>query len=216
MTTSTQAIIFDLDGVLTDTSEYHYQAWKHLADDEGIQLTHEENDANLRGVSRRESLLYLLRGRQVPAAQMEEMMERKNRYYHDLIKHMTPGEVVSGGVALLQEIHRAGIKLGIASASKNAMIVLQRLEIASYFDGIADGNCVERSKPEPDIFIFAAGLLATPVRACLGVEDANQGVEAIKVAGMRAIGIGPTERFARADGVLDTLAEKTLQDLLSV
>lgn len=215
MTGSTKAIIFDLDGVLTDTSEYHYQAWKHLADDEGLLLTREENDANLRGVSRRESLRYLLRDRQVPPAQIEEMMERKNRYYHDLIKHMTSREVVSGGVALLQEIRQAGIKLGIASASKNAMFVLQHLEIISYFDGIADGNCVERSKPEPDIFIFAAGLLQTPTQACLGVEDANQGIEAIKVAGMRAIGIGPKERFARADRVLDTLAEKTLQDLLA-
>lgn len=214
MTISTQAIIFDLDGVLTDTSEYHYQAWKHLADDEGLPLTREENDANLRGVGRRESLLYLLRGRHVPQAQMEKLMERKNQYYHSLIKHMTPAEVVPGGIALLQEIRGAGIKLGIASASKNALLVLQRLEIASSFDGIADGNCVERSKPEPDIFLFAAGLLRTPARACLGVEDANQGIEAIKVAGMRAVGVGPKERFARADLVLDTLAGKTLQDLL--
>lgn len=216
MTTSIHAIIFDLDGVLTDTSEYHYRAWKHLADDEGIAFTREENDAHLRGVSRRESLLYLLRERQTTQEQREEMMERKNRYYNDLIRHMTPKEVVPGGVALLQEIRRAGIKLAIASASKNAMTVLQRLAIVSYFDGIADGNCVVRSKPEPDIFLFAAGLLGTPTPACLGVEDANAGVEAIKTAGMRAIGVGPRERFARADRVLDTCAQKTLADLLSV
>ena len=99
-----KAILFDLDGVLTDTSEYHYQAWKHLADDEGIPFTHEENDAHLRGVGRRDSLLYLLKGRKVSEAQMQDMMDRKNRYYAELIKNMSPKEVVPGGVALLKEI----------------------------------------------------------------------------------------------------------------
>src|ERR1700694_1187687 len=137
-----KAIIFDLDGVLTDTSEYHYQAWKHLADDEGIAFTHEENDAHLRGVGRRDSLLYLLKGRAVSEAQMQDMMDRKNRYYAELIKNMSPKEVVPGGVALLKEIRQAGIKTAIASASRNTLTVLQRLEITSYFDAVAIGNSV--------------------------------------------------------------------------
>src|SRR5438445_11445928 len=122
------AIIFDLDGVLTDTSEYHYQAWKHLADDEGIPFTHEENDEHLRGVGRRDSLLYLLKGRTVSEAQMQEMMDRKNRYDAELIKNRSPKEVVSGGVDLLKEIRQAGIKTAIASASKNTMTVLKLLD----------------------------------------------------------------------------------------
>src|SRR5206468_9050055 len=101
-----QAIIFDLDGVLTDTSEYHYQAWKHLADDEGIPFTHEENDAHLRGVGRRDSLIFLLKGRKVTEEQMQEMMGRKNRYYTELIKNMSPKDVVAGGVDLLKEIRQ--------------------------------------------------------------------------------------------------------------
>jgi beta-phosphoglucomutase len=144
-----QAIIFDLDGVLTDTSEYHYQAWKHLADDEGIPFTHEENDAHLRGVGRRDSLLYLLKGRKVSEAQMQEMLERKNRYYAELIKNISPNEVVPGGVALLNEIRQAGIKTAIASASRNTMTVLQRLDLVSCFDGIADGYSVAHGKPAP-------------------------------------------------------------------
>ena len=210
-----KAIIFDLDGVLTDTSECHYQAWKHLADDEGIPFTREENDAHLRGVGRRDSLLYLLKGRKVSEAQMQEMMDRKNRYYGELIKNMSPNEVVPGGVALLHEIRQAGIKTAIASASKNTMTVLQRLDLVSCFDGIADGNSVIHGKPSPDIFIFAAGLVKTPVRDCLGVEDATAGIEAIKAAGMTALGIGPQERFSTADKVMDTLEKKTLQDLLA-
>ncbi len=210
-----QAIIFDLDGVLTDTSEYHYQAWKHLADDEGIPFTHEENDAHLRGVGRRDSLLYLLKGRKVSEAQMQEMLERKNRYYAELIKNISPNEVVPGGVALLNEIRQAGIKTAIASASRNTMTVLQRLDLVSCFDGIADGYSVAHGKPAPDVFIFAAGLVKTPTPACLGVEDATSGVEAIKAAGMTALGIGPRERFPLADKVLDTLEHKTLHDLLA-
>src|SRR6059058_6347515 len=210
-----KAIIFDLDGVLTDTSEYHYQAWKHLADDEGIPFTHEENDAHLRGVGRRDSLLYLLKGRTVSEAQMQEMMDRKNRYYTELIKNMSPKEVVPGGVALLKEIRQAGIKTAIASASRNTMTVLQRLDPVSFFDGIADGNSVVHGKPAPDVFIFAAGLVNTPTPDCLGVEDANAGIEAIKAAGMTALGIGPRERFPMADKVMATLEKKTLQDLLA-
>lgn len=116
-----QAIIFDLDGVLTDTSEYHYQAWKHLADDEGIPFTPEENDAHLRGVGRRNSLLYLIRDRKYSEEQIQEMMERKNRYYTEKIEHMSPKDVVAGGVELLQEIRKAGIKTAIATSSKTLL-----------------------------------------------------------------------------------------------
>jgi beta-phosphoglucomutase len=210
-----KAIIFDLDGVLTDTSEYHYQAWKHLADDEDIPFTHEENDAYLRGVGRRESLQYLIRGRHYTEEQIQEMMDRKNRYYQVLIENMSPKEVTPGGRELLTEIRKAGIKTAIASASKNCYTVLDRLQITSYFDGIADGNCVVNSKPAPDIFVYAAGLLHVYTRDCLGVEDADAGIDAIKNAGMYAVAIGPAERFHRADKVLATLADKRLQDLVS-
>ena len=210
-----KAIIFDLDGVLTDTSEYHYQAWKHLADDEGIPFTHEENDAHLRGVGRRDSLTYLLKGRKVSNEQFEEMMDRKNRYYTELIKNMSPKDIVAGGVALLKAIRAAGIKTAIASASKNCMTVLNQLEITSYFDGIADGNSVVNGKPAPDIFVYAAGMVRVPTDECLGVEDADAGIEAIKAAGMTALGIGPKERFHKADRVFPTMENKTLQDMLA-
>ncbi len=210
-----EAIIFDLDGVLTDTSEYHYQAWKRLADEEGIPFTHEENDEHLRGVSRRESLMYIIRGRQYSEAQIQEMMDRKNHYYTEMIKSMTPNDLVAGGRDLLKEIRDAGIKTAIASSSKNAHTVLERLDIMNLFDGVADGNSVVNTKPAPDLFVYAAGLVRVPTTACLGVEDADAGIEAIKNAGMQALGIGPAERFHRADKVLPTLANLHLQDILS-
>lgn len=210
-----QAIVFDLDGVLTDTSEYHYQAWKHLADDEGIPFTHEENDTYLRGIARRESLMYIIRGRSYSEEQIQEMMDRKNRYYTELIKQMSPKDLIEGGTTLLDEIRAANIKMAIASASKNGRTVLASLEIIHYFDGIADGYSVVNSKPAADIFVYAAGLVDVPTVNCLGIEDADAGVEAIKTAGMQALGIGPKERFHRADKVLPTLANKHVQDLLN-
>src|ERR1051326_3214840 len=171
-----KAIIFDLDGVLTDTSEYHYEAWKHLADDEGIPFTHEENDQYLRGVGRRESLTYIIRGRQYSEEQIQEMMDRKNNYYHELIKNMSPKDLVPGGRELLQEIRDAGIKTAIGSASKNCRTVLDSLQITDLFDGIADGNSVVNSKPAPDLFVYAAGLLETPPAASLGAGVAAGGL----------------------------------------
>ena len=210
-----KAIIFDLDGVLTDTSEYHYKAWKRLADEEGIPFTHQENDEYLRGVSRRESLMYIIRGRNYSEAQIQEMMDRKNRYYNEMITSMSPQDLVTGGRDLLSEIRNAGIKVAIASGSKNCRLVLEHLDIMSYLDGIADGYSVVNSKPAPDLFVYAAGLVQVPTPACLGVEDADAGIEAIKTAGMQALGIGPKERFHRADKVLPTLASLHLADVLN-
>lgn len=210
-----KAILFDLDGVLTDTSEYHYRAWKQLADEEGIPLTREENDAHLRGVGRRDSLMYIIRGRHYSEDQIQEMMKRKNDYYNKLIEQMSPKEVVAGGRELLQEIRQAGLKSAVASASKNCHIVLERLQIIDLFDGIADGNSVVNGKPAPDIFVFAAGLVQTSVVDCIGVEDADAGIEAIKTAGMYALGVGPKERFKRADKVVPTMENVRLKDILA-
>lgn len=210
-----KAIIFDLDGVLTDTSEYHYLSWKRLADEEGIPFTRQENDEHLRGVSRKESLTYLLKGRKVSDAQFQEMMERKNRYYTEMIKNMTPKDLVEGGRQLLEEIRQAGIKIAVASSSKNAHTVLDLLQIMDLLDAVADGNSVSNSKPAPDIFVYAAGMVRIPTSESLVVEDADAGIESAKAGGMQALGIGPAERFHRADKVLPSLANKHLQDLLN-
>jgi beta-phosphoglucomutase len=158
--------------------------------------------------------MYIIRGRHYTEDQIQEMMERKNNYYHELIKNMSPKDLVPGGRELIQEIRDAGIKAAIGSASKNCRTVLDSLQITDLFDGIADGNSVVNSKPAPDLFVYAAGLVKVPTPDCMGVEDADAGIEAIKTAGMQAIGIGPKERFHRADKVLPSLANKHLNDLL--
>jgi beta-phosphoglucomutase len=205
--------IFDLDGVLTDTAEYHYQGWQRLADELGIPFDRARNEA-LRGVSRRRSLELLLDGRVYPEAQMLELMERKNRYYQELLKQVTPGDVLPGVRPLLEEVRTAGGKIAIGSASKNAREVVQRLQIAADIDALADGYSVMRPKPAPDLFVYAAGLLRVCVNACMVVEDAEAGVEAAKTAGMYAVGLGPVERVGRADLVLPSLAGVTMRDIL--
>ncbi|HEV2581760.1 MAG TPA: beta-phosphoglucomutase [Ktedonobacteraceae bacterium] len=210
-----QAVIFDLDGVLCDTSEYHYQAWKHLADDEGIPFSRAENDQHLRGVGRRESLMFIIRGRQYTENQVQEMMARKNRYYLQLVEQMTPQDLVPGGRELLEQLRSAGIKKAIASGSKNCRLVLDRLGITDLFDGIADGNSITRSKPAPDVFVWAAGRVDVACNACLGIEDANDGIIAIRTAGMRTLGVGPAERFTPLpDKLLPSFAHVNLQDLI--
>jgi beta-phosphoglucomutase len=210
-----KAFIFDLDGVLTDTAEYHYRGWKRLADEIGVPFTREENEA-LRGIPRRESLLTLLKGREFPEAQLQEFMERKNAYYLEFIREISPADVLPGARALLEEIRAAGLKSALGSASKNASEVLERLGIARLLDSVSDGNSVERQKPAPDIFLHAAAQLGLPPRECVVVEDAAAGIEAAQAGGFWALGLGPQARVAKAHRILPSLENVRLADLLAM
>jgi beta-phosphoglucomutase len=208
-----QAFIFDLDGVLTDTAEYHYRGWKRLADEEGLPFSREENE-HLRGVARRESLMLILKDRVYPEAKILEMMERKNNYYLDFIREITPRDLLPGARELLEEIHTAGLKNGLGSASKNAPDVLDRLGIRGLFDALADGHSVERQKPAPDLFLHAAKQLGLPPAECVIVEDAAAGIAAALAGGFRSVGLGPRERVGQAQAVFSSLDGVHLADLL--
>jgi kojibiose phosphorylase len=206
------AVIFDLDGVITDTSEFHYQGWKRLADEIGIPFDREQNEA-LRGVSRKDSLRRLLQGRSVPDDQFQEMMDRKNRYYLELIHTITPADLLPGVADLLADLKAAGIKIALGSSSKNAPEVLERLGIMDYMEAIADGNNVTQSKPAPDVFLYAAEQLGIPAIHCIVVEDAASGIEAAIRAGMWSVGLGPLERVKDAHLVLPNLEGVHWSDL---
>jgi beta-phosphoglucomutase len=208
-----RGVIFDLDGVITDTAEYHYRGWKRLADEEGLPFTREDNE-QLRGISRRESLLLILKGRSYPEEKIQEMMQRKNKYYFEFITEITPGDLLPGVKELLEEIRAAGLKAALGSASKNAGDVIERLGIRSLFDAIADGYSVENQKPAPDLFLHAAALLGLPPAECVVVEDAAAGIEAAKAGGFRAIGLGPRERVGAADAIFPNLIDVHLATLL--
>ncbi len=208
-----QGFIFDLDGVLTDTAEYHFRGWKRLADELGIPFTREDNEF-LRGIPRRESLLLILKERQYSEEQILQMMERKNNYYLELIREITPRDILPGARELLEEIRAAGLKSAVGSASKNAPEVVERLGIASLLDAVSHGGSVERQKPHPDLFLHAAAQLGLEPVGCVVVEDAAAGIEAARAGGFRSVGLGPEQRVGAADIILPSLEGVYLQDLL--
>jgi beta-phosphoglucomutase len=209
-----KAFIFDLDGVITDTAEYHYRGWKRLADEEGLAFTREDNE-QLRGIPRRESLLLILQDRTYSEEKILEMMTRKNKYYLEFIRDISPRDLLPGAQELLEEIRAAGLKNALGSASKNAVEVLDRLGIRSLFDTISDGHSVERQKPAPDLFLHAAGQLGLAPEDCVIVEDAAAGIEAANAGGFHSIGLGPWERVAKAEAVFPNLSGLHLEDIFT-
>jgi len=208
-----RAFIFDLDGVIADSAEYHYRAWKRLADEEGLPFSRENNE-RLRGVPRRDSLMLILKGREYPEDSIQALMARKNGYYLDYIKEISPVDLLPGARELLEEIRAAGLKTALGSASKNAGEVLDRLGIRPLFDAVSDGYSVERQKPAPDLFLHAAAQLGIPPGQCVVVEDAAAGIEAARAGGFRSVGLGPPERVGMAEVVFPSLAGVHLYDLL--
>jgi beta-phosphoglucomutase len=198
------AFILDLDGVLTDTAEYHYLAWKRLADEEGLPFTRADNEA-LRGVSRRESLRRLLKGRHIDEETAEAWMMRKNDYYRAFLAGITPADVLPGVHAFLAEARQRGVRLGVGSASRNAVDALAGLGLLAQIDAVGDGYSVVNTKPAPDLFLWVAGRLDVPAGCCVVFEDAEAGVQAALNAGMRCVGVGPAERVGRADMICQGL-----------
>ncbi|MBC7004820.1 beta-phosphoglucomutase [Photobacterium sp. BZF1] len=209
-----KAFIFDLDGVITDTAELHYQAWQRMADEEGYYFDREINE-QLRGVSRRASLEIILNGREISEEKIADLMERKNNYYVDLLSTITAEDVLPGIEQFLLELNARGIKVALASASKNARPILHRLGLTPLFDAIGDGWSVNRSKPAPDVFIHAAGQVGVNADECIVVEDAEAGVDAAKEAGMKVVGIGPKERVGHADWVCSDTSKLVVSQILA-
>jgi beta-phosphoglucomutase len=219
MTRPLKAFIFDLDGVITDTAEYHFLAWQALAGDLGITFTREDNE-ELKGVSRMDSLEKILelggRTGDFTAEEKEELADKKNDHYLTLIQNITPDDLLPAIKELITDIKAKGLKLGMASASKNAFTVMESLGMKSEFEVIVDAKTVVNGKPHPEVFLRAAEMLGVEPEACIGVEDAAAGVQAIKSAGMFAVAVGPKESFENADIVYASTADLSLEKILEV
>lgn len=202
------AVIFDLDGVITNTVYFHYLSWQQLADEEEILFDKLTHDRAMLGLNREDALSYLLSlsDRDIDPIQQQLLLKRKNDYYLELIDELNSEHLLPGIGNLLVELHTAGVKIALGSSSKNAQLVLQRLGIRHFFNFMADGHSVPHLKPAPDVFLYAAEALAIPPANCLVVEDAPAGVAAALAAQMWVLGIGPHARLARAHLVLPTLA----------
>lgn len=187
---SIKAVLFDLDGVIVTTDDCHYKAWKMMADNEGIYFDRKINE-RLRGVSRMDSLKIILENAQKKYTDAEKnaLAEKKNNIYVDLIQKLTPKEILPGVVKNLDALKENGIKIAIASSSKNAKTILTQIGLIDCFDAISDGNNIKKSKPDPEVFLRAADMLGIAYECCMVVEDADAGILAGKAAGMKTVAV---------------------------
>ena len=209
-----KACIFDLDGVIVDTAVYHYKAWKRLANSLGFDFTEEQNE-KLKGVSRTRSLQLILQwgGITKTEAEQEQLATEKNDWYVAMIGQMKPGEILPGAREFVQACRNAGIKTALGSASKNSMMILEKIGMVDMFDAIIDGNKVTLPKPDPEVFLKGAEAVGVAPAACVVFEDAIAGIEAAKAGGMKAVGIGSPQVLTEADLVVSGLHEMDLEKL---
>lgn len=204
-----KAIIFDLDGVICSTDEYHYQAWKQMADTMGIYFDRTINN-RLRGVSRMESLEIILERYEGPALSDErkqELANRKNDIYRESLKKMSTADLSDEVRNTLNTLRAKGLKLAIGSSSKNTPFILGQLGLGSFFDAISDGNNISRSKPDPEVFLNAAVSLGLDPAECLVVEDAVSGAQAGKAGGFTVACVGDASKAGAGDFNLKTFGE---------
>jgi beta-phosphoglucomutase len=209
-----RACIFDLDGVIVDTAHYHFLAWKRLANELGYNLTLEENE-RLKGVSRMQSLEIILElaGISLNDSHKEILADKKNGWFVDYVERMLPEEIYPGVKQLIGILKSRGIKVGLASSSKNAQTVIRLLQIQHEFDAIVDGSMISHTKPHPEIFLKTAAKLGVAPSDCLVFEDAEAGVEAARAAGMKCVGIGSPVLLRKADKVFSKTSDFNLATL---
>lgn len=208
------AVIFDLDGVIVDTARFHYLGWKRLADEMGIPFDEKANE-KLRGLDRKDSLLAMV-GQPLPEEEIARLTERKNSYYCEYLEALSERDLLPGAKELLIDLKKKGIKIALASSSKNARTVLKKIKLEETFDAVVEGHDLNRGKPDPQIFLLAARRLGKNPKECVVVEDAQAGIEAAKRAGMCAIGIGRADTLNDADLVVRGLNRLTVDKLLNL
>jgi beta-phosphoglucomutase len=214
---SIKGVIFDLDGVIVSTDEFHYQGWQRLADQENIFFDRTMND-RLRGVSRMESLDIILEkaNKSYSSAEKLKLAEAKNDIYRDLLKKISPSDILPGVASLLKELKAKNIKIAIGSSSRNSPTILAQIGLGTYFDATADGNDIKNSKPDPEVFLLAATLLGLEPAECLVVEDAEAGVQAGLAGGMKVLAVGAAASDPNATLRAPDMSHVSVEQLLSL
>jgi beta-phosphoglucomutase len=212
------AVLFDLDGVLVSTDEYHFYSWEKIAAEEGFNFFNHEFNHQFRGVARMQCIEIITNasGKKYTPEQKQELADRKNRYFAESLKTVTQDALLPGSLAALQELRRRRKKIAVASNSRNAVTIIEQVHIGEYLDAVVDGYQIVNSKPDPEVFLLAAQKVHTPPEYCLVIEDAITGLEAARRAGMKSLGIGTQERLPNAKRVVPNLAAISVDDLLNI
>lgn len=214
----TIGFIFDLDGVITDTAKFHYQAWKALADSLGIPIDETFNET-LKGISRMDSLDRILAHGHLEnaftPAEKEALAQQKNDHYVQLLEHLTTEDVLPGVVPLLQQAQARHIPCAVASASKNAPLILEKLGVRAYFATIVDPDSLSKGKPDPEIFLAAADSIGVLPQNAIGFEDAQSGIDGLKAAGIYAVGMSANQPLLGADMQVSEMTELSVDALLN-
>ena len=206
---SLKGFIFDLDGVIVFTDQFHYKAWKVMADELGVYFDEEINN-RLRGVSRMESLDIILEhydGEPLSEEMKVSLAEKKNTFYRDLLVSMSPEDVTNEVRETLNKLREKGYTLAIGSSSKNAKFILDKVALTDVFDAISDGTNITNSKPDPEVFLKAAEYIHLKPEECAVIEDAVAGVDAAKAANMLAIAVGDAIGYERNDYDIDSFSQ---------
>ncbi|MDB1687618.1 beta-phosphoglucomutase [Enterococcus casseliflavus] len=213
-----KGFVFDLDGVITDTAKYHYIAWKELASEIGIEIDLKFNE-QLKGISRMDSLERILtlgnKNDAYTEVEKEALATKKNTHYVQLLQSLTPDDLLPGVKTFLDEAKAKNIPCSIASASKNAPFILDKLGVMQDFDTIVDPATLKKGKPDPEIFIQAALALGIEPSEAVGFEDAQAGIDGIKAAGMYAVGVYSGEELHGADVIVEKLTDLNIDELLA-
>ena len=212
MSFNIRALIFDLDGVLTDTPLLHYDSWRQLAADENIAFGWDQHE-QMQGLVRRDSLTVFLNGRAVTEEQAQTLMARKNAYFLERLRDVTPAHCYPGVLELLAEARERGLRIGLGSSSMNARGVVEKLDLSAYFDVLGDGHTVQNHKPAPDIFLWAADQLGVRPTEAVVFEDSVAGMQAAISGGFWRVGLGG-KHGAGAHVTYSMMAEVKLTDLL--
>ncbi|WP_314066795.1 beta-phosphoglucomutase [uncultured Vagococcus sp.] len=213
-----KGFIFDLDGVITDTARYHYLAWKELA--RGLEIEIDETfNETLKGIDRMSSLERILTfgGKETAftEAQKEALAVKKNKQYVELLTDLSPADLLPGIADFLAEAKKQDVPCAIASASKNAPMILEKLGVADYFKAIVDPATLRMGKPDPEIFLKAAAAIGIKPSEAIGFEDAQAGVEALNLAGIMAVGIVSDSDLTETTLNVNDLRETSVAALLA-
>lgn len=203
-----RGIIFDLDGVICCTDQYHERAWREMAEEFGIYFDPAVSN-RLRGVSREESLEIILEHawKSFSPGEKKKMAEKKNAIYIKLLDRMSPGDLEEDVRSTLEQLRNRGCLLAIGSSSKNTRKILDKIGLGNYFDAVCDGNEITHSKPDPEVFLKAAGKIGLAVSECLVVEDACAGISAASAGGFDSAGLGDAAKDKNVTWALNTFGD---------